>query len=428
MTINGQYVSLAGSSLVLNTRLGDSNSPSDHLVLGAAAKGNGSTSVIINNAGGLGAATSGRGIQLVQVTKGAAASEEGVFTSDRRLSAGAYDYNFGRNAEDGSYYLTTEPEKRIEVHNFAAVPDLARIYDLQSLGTLEARKNALPSSGEIPYWGRVFGSAGVHNGGLATGRGAHFDYRLGGMQIGAGLYQVESFAGSIATSGLYATIGTGAADVSRPFGRLATGKFDLNGYTLGGYTTYRWDRAYVDVVAQATRFTGKSSSNLGQSSDAQGWGFTGSIEAGYALGDMAGWKIEPQAQLVYQHIFLSDMRDGYGIAKFGDQDVLTGRLAIKASRSFLLDSGTLVNAWGRVSLSYVAGDLGTLTVTNLDGAFPTRVALGKAGAFGSLEAGFDTKLSERTTLFASTSYEAGLSAGRRGDQAFAGSAGLQVKF
>lgn len=284
MTIAGSYVGLAGSSLVLNTQLGDSNSPTDRLVVGAALKGNGSTNVIVNNAGGLGAPTIGRGIQLVQVTGGAAASEVGVFTSDQRIAAGGYDYNFGRNAEDGSYYLTTEPEKRIEVHNFAAVPDLARIYDLNTLGTLEARKNALPPAGEVPFWGRIFGSAGLNNGGLSTGRGAHFDYALGGMQIGADLYQLESVWGSTATSGVYATVGTGAADVSRPSGRLTTGKFDLNGYTIGGYTTYRWDRGYIDVVAQATRYDGKSSSNLGQSSSVNGWGFTGSVEAGLCFG------------------------------------------------------------------------------------------------------------------------------------------------
>ncbi|WP_306223800.1 autotransporter domain-containing protein [Bosea beijingensis] len=428
MTVRGAYSSLAGSSLVLNTTLGDSSSPSDRLSVGSAVKGNGSTEVIVNKAGGLGAATTGKGIQLIEVKGGAAASEAGVFTSGRRIAAGAYDYNFGRNAEDGSYYLTTEPEKRIEVHNFAAVPDLARIYDLNTLGTLEARKNALPSAGEIPWWVRVYGAGGLHNGGLEKGRGAHFDYALGGMQVGADLYQVESFAGSLATSGLYAAIGTGSADVSRASGRLANGKFDLNGYTVGGYTTYRWDRAYLDVVAQATRFDGKSGSNLGQSSSVNGWGFTGSVEAGYHLGDMAGWKIEPQAQLVYQHIALSDMQDGFGRARFGDQNVATGKLSLKGSRSFLVGDGTLINTWGRISFGYVAGDLGSLTVTNLDGAFPARFALGKTGAFGSLEAGFDTKLSESTTAFASVSYEAGLSAGRRGDQAFAGRAGLQVKF
>lgn len=428
MTVRGAYSSLAGSSLVLNTKLGDSSSPTDRLVVGSALKGNGSTKVEVRNVGGLGAPTTGKGIELIKVKGGAAASEVGVFTSDRRIAAGANEYKFGRNTEDGSYYLKSESEKRIEVHNFAAVPDLARIYDLQSLGTLETRKNGLPAAGDIPWWGRLFGSAGLNNGGLSTGRGAHFDYRLGAMQLGADLYQVESLWGSTATSGLYATIGTGSADVSRPFGRFANGKFDLNGYSIGGYTTYRWDRAYIDVVAQATRFDGKSSSNLGQSSSVEGWGFTGSVEAGYDLGSMGGWKIEPQAQLVYQHIALSDMRDGFGIAKFGDQNVVTGKLSLKGSRSFLLDGGAMVNAWGRVSFGYIAGDLGSLTVTNLDGAFPERFALGKAGAFGSLEAGLDIKLSESTTAFASLSYEAGLSAGRRGDQAFAGRAGLQVKF
>lgn len=428
MTIGGQYVSLAGSSLVLNTKLGDSSSPTDRLVVGSAVKGDGSTNVIVNNVGGLGAATTGKGVQLVEVKGGSAASEEGVFTSDRRIAAGANEYKFGRNADDGSYYLTTEPGQRIEVHNFAAVPDLARIYDLQSLGTLEARKNALPSAGEVPFWGRFFGSVGLNNGGLSTGRGAHFDYRLGGMQIGSDLYQVESFGGSIATSGLYATVGTGAADVSRPFGRLATGKFDLNGYSIGGYTTYRWDRAYLDVVAQATRFDGKSSSNLGQSSSVEGWGFIGSVEAGYALGEMAGWQVEPQAQLVYQHITLGDMQDGYGRARFGDQNVVTGKLSLKGSRSFMLDGGATVNAWGRLSFGYIGGDLGSLTVTNLAGEFPERFALGKAGAFGSLEVGFDTELTENTSLFASASYEAGLSAGRTGDQAYSGRAGLQIKF
>lgn len=82
MTIGGAYSSLAGSSLMLNTALAGSNSPTDKLVVGGAVKGNGSTEVIVNNAGGLGAATTGKGIQLIEVKGGAAASEAGVFTSD----------------------------------------------------------------------------------------------------------------------------------------------------------------------------------------------------------------------------------------------------------------------------------------------------------------------------------------------------------
>ena len=100
------------------------------------------------------------------------------------------------------------------------------IYDLNSLGTIEARKNGLPK-GDIPYWVRMFGAGGAQGGGLEKGRGAHFDYALGAMQIGADLYQTESFGGSEATSGLYATIGTGSADVSRASGTVSYTHLDV---------------------------------------------------------------------------------------------------------------------------------------------------------------------------------------------------------
>ncbi|HZF82006.1 MAG TPA: autotransporter outer membrane beta-barrel domain-containing protein, partial [Burkholderiaceae bacterium] len=99
----GNYVG-NGGRINLNTYLGTDNSPSDKLVIdGGTASG--STTLGITNAGGGGAPTSGKGIQVVQATGGATTATS-AFSLAAPVSAGAYDYSLVRNVDE-SWYLTS---------------------------------------------------------------------------------------------------------------------------------------------------------------------------------------------------------------------------------------------------------------------------------------------------------------------------------
>jgi outer membrane autotransporter protein len=93
-TINGNYTG-AGGTMAINTVLGDSGSPSDLLVLsGGAATGN--TTVRVTNVGGVGADTTGNGIQVVEAVNGATTSPGAFALPAGELRAGAFDYDLLR--------------------------------------------------------------------------------------------------------------------------------------------------------------------------------------------------------------------------------------------------------------------------------------------------------------------------------------------
>ncbi|PSL78982.1 autotransporter outer membrane beta-barrel domain-containing protein, partial [Variovorax sp. WS11] len=96
LTVTGPYVGNNGL-LRLGTFLGDSASESDRLVLsGPSATASGNTTVQVVNLGGLGALTSGNGIELVSALNGAtttAQSTKDAFAlQGGHVDAGAYEY------------------------------------------------------------------------------------------------------------------------------------------------------------------------------------------------------------------------------------------------------------------------------------------------------------------------------------------------
>ena len=93
-TINGNYTGVGGT-MAINTVLGGSGSPSDLLVIsGGAATGN--TIVHVTNVGGVGAETTGNGIQVVEAVNGATTSPGAFALPAGELRAGAFDYDLFR--------------------------------------------------------------------------------------------------------------------------------------------------------------------------------------------------------------------------------------------------------------------------------------------------------------------------------------------
>ena len=88
---------------------------------------------------------------------------------------------------------------------------------------------------------------------------------------------------------------------------LSVGGIDLGGTSVGGY----WTRIgqggwYLDGVVMATFFGGYATSSRDVGIDIDGTGVTASLEGGYPIALAQGWTLEPQAQLVWQHLSLDD--------------------------------------------------------------------------------------------------------------------------
>jgi autotransporter family porin len=101
-TITGNYAGVAGSTLKMDTVLGNDASATDKLIINGNTTG--ATSLSVNNVGGTGAQTV-EGIQVVQVD----GASSGTFALTSPVQAGSYEYQLFQGGTstptDGDWYL-----------------------------------------------------------------------------------------------------------------------------------------------------------------------------------------------------------------------------------------------------------------------------------------------------------------------------------
>lgn len=463
LMVKGDFTS-DNSLFVLNSELGDDGSKTDRLVFEGAVAG--ISRVSVNNAGGLGAMTRGNGIMVVD----AALATSNAFVQQGRISAGAYDYtlvagdrsgNFG-----GQWYLRSTynptpnpepepepdpnpnpgpdpkpkpelPDYRSEVPLDTVAPVLASRFGLAMLGTYHDRRDTIDPNVSA-FWFRAFGEHG--NAGSASGGaenqladfyrdGASYSYMLGGFQAGMDLYRSEKPNGTRDLAGLFVGAGRAEADVDRVYGGKA-GELTMNGYSFGGYWTHL-DQAgwYTDAVVQGTRYDQVHSSsidNVGMRT--AGWGFISSIEGGYRYALNDGWTVEPQAQLIYQHVSLDNTSDQFGRISFANNDTVYGRVGAKVGRDWQAEDGRRYSAWARVNIWHTMGDDAKTNFANLEGN--NRVTLGSdlGGTWGQFGLGFSGQLTEQVSLFVSGDYSHSLGHNGINNDTVAGRFGLKMKW
>lgn len=465
--ISGTYIS-AGGQLLLDTVLGDDASATDKLVAGGVALGGGATAIHVNNTGGLGALTTGNGIELVHVNGGATASAPGAFVLSNRVAASAYEYTLHQNGiagEDGNWYLRStlpevppevppEPEVpnyRREVPVDMVAPALASRFGLAMLGTCDDRVAAsftgskTATCGDVvpgkAVWGRLFGETGDvgFNGRGTSGRvssfeshGPSYDFNLGGFQTGVDLLSKTTDGGSRNIAGIYFGAGSIDATVDLAQGGGTAGKTSMNGYSLGGYWTHKnADGWYLDSVLQGTRYDNvraSSRSPEGQTLKTNGWGLAASIEAGHSLllSD-DGWTLVPQAQLIYQRISLDGgRRDAFGTIDFKDSDAVYGRLGARLNKDWQGKNGQPVSTWAKANLWHGFGAKATTTFANQDGSQAVGLETDLGGTWAQLGLGVSGRLSERVSVSASANYNFALDQGR--GSSVSGQIGLNIRW
>lgn len=464
----GSYVG-QGGTIALNTVLGGDNSPSDRLVIdGGSATG--TTSLRISNAGGGGALTTGDGIRVVDAINGGTTAS-GAFSLSGRVAAGAYEYNLFRGgASDGQDYFLRSvytgptatpgvaqetpqggtpaatpaaaelPNYRVEVPVNLAVPAMANRFGLVMLGTYHDRNgedyaDARTATGErrSAAWGRVFGETGtVKQGGTgALGRldgfyknGPDYDFDVAGLQTGVDLFRRQAVDGTRDIAGVYVGAGRIVGDVDAVYGGRA-GSVSMYGYSVGGYWTRKGPGGwYVDAVAQGTWYDQvEATSMFGERLKPNGWGFTASLEGGYPVALGAGWTIEPQAQLIYQHTSLDGGADSFGWTKYDDTDALYGRVGARLTKDWSL-GGRMVTTWARANLWHSFGADAKTTFTNLAGNFPVTLKTGLGGTWAQLGLGVSGRVAENINLFAAADYNFALGEGE--GHSLGGRVGLRV--
>ena len=363
LTVRGNYVGQNGV-LKLQTVLAGDGAPSDRLIIDGGAV-SGTTSIQVVNAGGLGARTTGDGIEVVGAINGgtttATSTGTGFTLAGQHVDAGAFEYRLYASNAAGtsqSWFLRTQadagetptdPTYRAEVPLLAALPAALRRGDLAMLGTYHKRRGdeTDPVAEGFTVPGRLWGRAIADDGRFRQRGDARptTDGHLYGFQLGVDLFRFGGEAGHHAagvyggyTDGRYTTNGFTGGVENRRVGRL-----DPNTIYAGAYWTYLANSGfYVDTVVQHSWYGGHATTAAdGFRIPIDGTGILASIETGYAVPLSANWVLEPQAQLIAQGTAIDDVAIVNALVQQRDRGHLTGRLGLRTRARYETGAGAV---------------------------------------------------------------------------------------
>ncbi|WP_175216500.1 autotransporter outer membrane beta-barrel domain-containing protein, partial [Achromobacter deleyi] len=454
LTVSGNYQG-NNATMALNTRLAGDGAPSDKLIIQNGAT-SGATGLRITNVGGLGAATPGNGIQVVQAGAGGTTSA-GNFSLGAPAVAGPYEYSLYRGSRDGSdpnsWFLrstvdcakpgvpaslcqvppgTTEPptgvpDYRPEVSIYGSLAPTALQYGhtlIDSLhervGEQERRSNANGDPLALSnnrVWGRYIGMSGKREGsadGIYGNEGPRYDYEFNGVQMGADLWRRQRDDGHRDMAGLTGAIGYAKTKVDNYDGNKA-GEGRLNGYSLGAYWThYGPTDWYVDTGVMATwyRIRANGYRDLPELKT-DGLGLAANVEGGYPFRLNPEWVLEPQAQLTYQWVNIDSAHDGAANVRFKNVESLVGRLGVRLARTWALDNSSkprTITTWGRLSVLHEAMGNPKTEFSSETGYIPFRSDV--SGSWTEILLGVSGSVSDNMVLYASGGYQETFSGGK----------------
>ncbi|KDB62926.1 outer membrane autotransporter barrel domain protein [Bordetella bronchiseptica B18-5 (C3)] len=455
LTIVGNYAG-TGGRLEMEAQLGGDASPADRLVIdGGAATGR--TDVVVINQGGLGGQTD-QGIPLVVARNGATTTAD-AFSLASPVAAGAYEYKLLRGTPDGTaanaqnWYLRSgllvppaevpgggpggapEPEfipfYRPEVALYAGAPMLMRAVGLQALGTYHERTGEQglmtrddPDPVRRGAWTRAFGRTFERSG--SGDVDPRFDGHVAGLQAGVDLYARRSDQGHADLAGVFGGYANARGHMDG-FARGETGAYagkpDLNAYYIGGYWTHIGPSGwYVDAVLAGTRYEQKAKSSNDLRTEAKGWGVTASVEAGYPVPIGEKWHIEPQAQLVYQRLTVSNGEDDVSSVSYRTPDSVTARLGARLSGQYAYNT-TQLRPFMEVSLLRDFAGTDTVTFSGID-----RIDSRYQATAVDLTAGLVAQVRKDVGLWGQVGYGKSIGGGDGSDRGWAASLGLRIEY
>ncbi|MBT1917315.1 AIDA repeat-containing protein [Enterobacter hormaechei subsp. xiangfangensis] len=399
----------------MSIRLDDPAFPTDMLVIdGGQATGKTWLNFTHTGDAGLGLATTGNGIKVVDAINGAT-TEAGAFALGRKLQAGAYNYTLSHGSADENWYLTSEAGYRAEVALYASLFAQSMDYDRALAGTYSQRSSAVNDQG---IWGRIQGghTGRDGNGGIAQGDTPESSGSYGFMQLGGDLFKHDTGTLSL-TTGLYGAVGQSSVDVKND-DRSAAGSVRDTVYSIGGYLTAVHDASglWADIVAQGSRHSLKANSSDNHF-DTDGTGWLASVETGLPFNISQGLVLEPQLQYVWQGLSLDDGHDNGGYVNFGDGSAQHVRAGIRFGSSSEMDFGQgtsavtgfadsmkrsaselPVNWWVRPSVIRTFSSDGDMSMGTATAGSNVSFTPSQKGTSLDLQAGIDARVRQNVTL------------------------------
>ncbi|KIQ19098.1 hypothetical protein RT97_28870 [Variovorax paradoxus] len=435
LTVNGPY---SGNNGVLRlATVLDAAGPSDRLVLdGAGATASGRTTVQIVNLGGLGALTSGNGIEVISALNGATTTaqttKDAFALAGGHVDAGAYEYRLHAADASGAgenWYLRSTtggggtpggpgdpggpglpgglPTYRIEVPMYAALAQQLRQGNLAMLGNVhlrggeDARGIASDAAdrleGTAPRgrraWGRVISTdIDVSQRGTANARS---DGRLNGFQAGTDLWADANWRAGVYVGQLEGNIRV--SGFARGIQGLDAGTNDLRSRYIGAYATWSGDSGWhADAVLQAGdhRYNVQPIASFGSSG--KGKSLLASLEVGKPFGIGSGWTVEPQLQLIHQSLRMDDAGISGALVTQDANDGLIVRAGVRIKGEIATGAGTL-QPYGRINVFHASGGADVAQFLSLGGSTAIRSETGSTST--EVAGGVTLAVGERTAIY-----------------------------
>jgi outer membrane autotransporter protein len=293
------------------------------------------------------------------------------------------------------------PLYRAEVPLYAAIPGVARQLGIAEIDTFHDRQGdqSLPAGhGALPAaWARAWGNRSVFaEDGAAS---PEFDGSTFGVQAGHDLYANTSANGARSHYGVLIGFARATGSVSgfalgSP--NLDVGHLAVNAYSVGGYWTHvgacGW---YTDMVLMGSSLTIDPRSRDGANATTHGHSVAASVEGSlpFALPGSA-LTIEPQAQLIWQHLSLDDFDDGVSSVSFNNGNSFVGRVGVRLQGRFSA-AGAQVEPWLRAS---VLRAFGSDDRTTFAGSTAIGTTIGQTAA--QLGAGVVAQVAKSASVYA----------------------------
>lgn len=193
-------------------------------------------------------------------------------------------------------------------------------------------------------------------------------------------------------------------------------------YRINGYGTYQSNSGwYVDGIVSGGWFDGDVSTDArGRTSSMNGSVFAASIEGGYPMAMPYGMTLEPQLQLIGQHVGFSNTIDADNLeVNIGSQNQVVGRAGVRVTKPLTVQSGRLTPYFGFDLLHAFSGGA-NVQVGDM------RFESGKLGDAYQLSLGVNGMPTARMSLYGRVSYQHAL--GSTGVQGWLFNAGVRYLF
>ena len=229
-----------------------------------------------------------------------------------------------------------------------------------------------------------------------------FDGTMGGAQVGHDLYADGVEGGHRNHYGFYLGMGRATGGVTGSSVGVVgadVGHLSVNEYTLAGYWTHIGPSGwYTDSVVSGSTLSADTTSSDNVHASTHGTAVTASIEAGLPIALGHGLTMEPQAQIVYQHLSIRDLNDGISNVSFGNGNTVLARFGVRFAGAWDALGATWQPYVGvNVLHAFANGDHQTYDST-------ASIATPVNQTMARLDAGLVTKLSKHGSAYATVSW------------------------